>query len=198
MISLFLVGDGIRDEVTVPPLLEHLSGRDVKTETREWGNVRVRGGYPGKLKFVVREAIKAGASGVVAVVDRDKETSGDRLKKLKQGRTDDRQKLLDFPTALGEAAPHGEAWLLDDPVAVQTALRLPTDVMIVNVRKTKDPKGEIEALRQASPRRDEGTLDLLRDIARVVDSSRCRHANETGFDDFAKEIRSEFRDLIGD
>jgi len=197
MISLFLVGDGPRDSKTVSPLLEHLLGKKVDVIEGHWARLNTPqggSGYDRKLRFAIRQAREFGTAGLVAVVDRDKEH--DRLKKLKQGREDDRQTSPPFPTALGEAAPHGEAWLLDDPVAVRTALQLDPDVLIVTVRKTKDPKEEIEALRRQSPRREEGILELLCDIARLVDKARCMHTKETGFHDFAEEVRREFKVLI--
>jgi hypothetical protein len=200
MISLYLVGDGPRDGTTVPPLLERLMGREVEVIENHWARLnspRGGGGSDRKLRFAIRQAIDAGADGLVAVVDRDKEPNHDRLKRLKQGRDEDRQSLPPFPTALGEAVPHGEAWLLDDPVAIRGALQLPNEVPIVSVRRTKDPKGEIAGLIEVSPRRDEGTLDLLREIANAVVRSRCQHDKETGFHDFDEEVRGEFRDLIG-
>ncbi|HEV7224363.1 MAG TPA: hypothetical protein VGN42_16760 [Pirellulales bacterium] len=132
MIHLFFVGDGPRDGATLPPLVERILGAEVSVTFREWRplHLRGKGGYGGKLQFIIRAARDAGASGLVAVVDRDKDPRRRRLRDLAAGRAGDRASAPPFPTALGEAVPHVEAWLLDDLAAVRQSLRLAVAIEI--------------------------------------------------------------------
>ena len=137
-------------------------------------------------------AIDDEAAGLVAVVDRDKSEARSRLRELQNERDDHRSKFPPFPTALGEAAPHGEAWLLADENAVREALSLKSELAIPSVSKTKDPKGVLDGLIQQSARRGEPVTPILTEIARLVDERRCVHRDETGFAAFAEDVRHEF------
>ena len=55
---------------------------------------------------------------------------------LREARERDRMERPPFPTAFGEADPHGEAWLLDDPTAIRDALELDPEVEIPTLSKT--------------------------------------------------------------
>ena len=148
--------------------------------------------------YAVRVALDHGLNGVVATVDRDKEKPRSRLAKLKKGRDFDREKGLSFPTALGEANPHSEAWLLDDFVAVRKALGLPKEVKIPTVSKTDDPKKALNKLMDQSPREmasEHRRLQLLGAIAANVTPNRCAHAKKTGFDAFTKDVRQELGEI---
>ncbi|MCH7885708.1 MAG: hypothetical protein IIC01_10715, partial [Planctomycetes bacterium] len=117
---LLFVGDGDRDAATVPHLVEGILGLEITDEFRSWKKLRLqpkstpRGlrGYTPKLMYAVRAARSRGLDGVVATVDRDAEEPRSRLAKLQEGRDLDRREDPALPTALGEANPHGEAWLL--------------------------------------------------------------------------------------
>jgi hypothetical protein len=50
----------------------------------------------------------------------------------------------------------------------------------------------LEELRQEGARGEEDILDVLADIARQVDASRCRRPKDTGFHKFAEDLRREF------
>ena len=112
MIVIHLVGDGPRDEATVPPLVASILDcrvelapikRERESEhSRYWTNIHIRsGGYARKLELAIRIAIDSKASGLVAVVDRDKESSGDRRKKLMEGRERHRSKNARFQPRWG-------------------------------------------------------------------------------------------------
>ena len=55
MIHLYFVGDGPRDEATLPRLVERIRGAEVNGPFKEWRHVRLHGksGYAGKMKFAV-------------------------------------------------------------------------------------------------------------------------------------------------
>jgi hypothetical protein len=194
MMYLLFVGDGERDAVTVPRLVERIVEVPVREEARPWARLHGAGkGYGRKLAFAMRQAKDLGTSGLVAVVDADRDPKRGRLRALREARDAERQVAPPFPTAIGEAVPHGEAWLLDDAVAVRQALQLADDMDVPTVRKTKDPKGVLDGLWKQSRRARESALLLLADVARLVDPSRCRHVAETGYQAFAEDVRNELR-----
>ena len=197
MIRLLCVGDGERDAVTVPRLLEHILGVAVEEKTTHWPRLHreVGNGYCRQLLFVSGQARDAEVHGVVASVDRDKDRKNIKLRALRAARKEQRDQGNDLPVALGEAIPHGEAWLLDDPVAVRKALRLSPDARVPTVRRTKNPKATLTELWKQGGRAGDRLLEVLADIARQVDPSRCQHAGETGFEAFADDARSEFSSL---
>ena len=87
---------------------------------------------------------------------------------------------------------------MDDDVAVRTALELPVDHAIPVVTKIQSPKDEINRLVRQSPRLAEmRTLELLAEIAKCIDPRRCQHAKESGFEDFADDVRHEFGPIVG-
>jgi hypothetical protein len=197
MISLLLIGDGPRDEATVPHMVENILNTPVQAEFQRWAHLHGSGkGYEKKLRFAVLQAKDALAAGLVAVVDQDNAKGGSRLKALRGARDDDRTVHPPFPTALGEAIPHGEAWLLDDPPAIRQVLELEDHVPIPTVRKAREPKDVLNQLIRMSRYHEENRIELLEQIAPLVDVSRCQHGNETGFADFVKEVRQELGPLV--
>ena len=203
MIRVHIVGDGDRDGATVPPLVSNLLGVEVEGAFFPWNSppeskgrklrMNTKGGYAKKIAFAIERARKDRAAGVVAVVDRDVEPARERLRELRAGRDEDRRSNPPIPTAIGEAVPHGEAWLLNDRVAVRDSLYL--EDRDIDAIDESDPKSSLDALIDASSRREEWRMDVLRDIAARVDRSRCPNASRTGFALLADEVRHEFRDL---
>lgn len=192
--NLLLVADGPRDEASLPSLVETILGRKFQYQFESWKSIRfhqkgVGGRYHKKLRYSVGQARSRGLNGLVAVVDRDKDHDGDRDRDLHAARDADRQQGIFFPTALGIAQPHVDVWLLDDEVAVRIGLGLATNADVVNVRKTDDPKAELNGLIRGNPSAQ--LLEALRSIATNVNPNRCVHAKETGFQDFADDCRSE-------
>ncbi|HOW19816.1 MAG TPA: hypothetical protein PLC79_12340 [Phycisphaerae bacterium] len=197
MIRLLFVVDGERDAVTVPRLVERILTTQVAEETRPWA--RLHGapkGYRSKLLFAMRQAQDSHSVGLVAVVDADRDHEGRRLRAMREARDEERTRSAVFPTALGEAFPHGEAWLLDDPSAVREALGLPADTAVPTVRHAKNPKKSLEELHATSRRTGDRPVDVWADIARRLDPSRCAHAAETGFSQFAGEVRCEIGPVV--
>lgn len=199
--NLLFVGDGPRDARTTPALVERILGRSVgRGGAKHWLDIQVRGtGYDRKLVFAMRSAIDDGLDGVVATLDRDRAPTGSRLAGLKEGRarerTDPMSPAAFLPTAVGEAAPHAEAWLLDDVVAVREGLSLDGNVEVPNVRRERSPKETLDALHRASPRSPDSPLDVLEAVARAVVPDRCVHAKDTGFEAFAVDVKAELGPL---
>lgn len=202
MIRLHFVVDGPRDYRVIPKLVEHLLDAAVAPTCAAWarlhapraaGRRRIRGLHQ-KLLYAIRQARDQGATGLVATVDRDK-TPKPRLKTLKAARDHERAHHPTFPAALGEANPHAEAWLLDDPVAVREALNLARDTEIPPVTRTKSPKNALDDLIANSPPSPGDHLDVLADIAEQLDATRCAHTRKTGFHAFAEEVRTELGPL---
>lgn len=196
MIRIFFAGDGPRDEATVPPLVRSILSTEVESAGfSPWARLNGAGrGYQKKVRFATLQAIDARAAALVAVVDRDKAEAGHRMDALRAARDADRTKKPAFPTAFGEANPHGEAWLLDDPVAVREALGLNSEDEIVSVKRTKDPKGILDALIEKSRHRGH-SREALAEIATRVNPSRCQHPDHTGFREFTDELHLELGPL---
>ena len=197
MIRVHFVGDGPRDGATVPYLVENILRVEIEPKAQNWRDIHLQlgKGYARKLRFSVLRAIDDRAAGLVAVVDRDKSKARSRLRELQEERDDHRKSRPSFPTALGEAAPHGEAWLLADHNAIREALRLANEVEIPSVHRTRDPKSVVESLIQQSGYRGEKITTALTDIARLVNHQRCVHGDETGFAYLVEDVCREFRDF---
>ena len=187
------MGDGPRDGATVPHLVERLLNIAVRPDCRPWARLNDAGrGYGRKLRYAVRQAKSIKAHGVVLTVDTDKDRRREKLRALREGRDEELASSPPFPTVLGEATPHAEAWLQDDRVAVARALGVKAED-VPNIAKTPSPKDALEALRKQGVLADAHIMDVLRAIARQVDPSRCEHAKHTGFHGFCEEVRRELR-----
>lgn len=196
MIRLLFVGDGERDAATNPHLVATILATQIEPTAVPWPRLNQAGrGYDRKLLFAMAQARTDHLDGVVATVDRDTSRHRDRLRELEAARERDRQAHPPLPTAVGCADPHAEAWLLDDPVAVRTALELERTTQIPTVRQVESPKAEIGRLQQTSARCDDAVRDVLGDIARSLSIERCEHARETGFAAFAQDVRREIGPL---
>jgi len=198
MIRLLVVGDGERDAATIPRLVEQVLNTTVAESFRPWARLHSGGrGYSRKLKYAARQAQLARMNGLVADVDRDRSHPGERLREMRLGRQQDRNSQPPFPTALGEAIPHGEAWLLDDSQAVREVLQLEPDVQIPTPTKTKNPKQALEDnVEKSNSTQDPRTI--WAEIAKALVPNRCVHAKETGFHAFAEEVKVEFGPLAED
>ena len=201
MIRVLFVGDGPRDAACLPAIIRTLIETDPGSPFRAWRHIRV-GGYDRKLLFAIRAARDEKLDGVVAVVDSDKEKPRERLRKLQAGRDKDRVRFASLPTGLGEARPHVEAWLLDDATAVREALQLSTKAMVPTIRQAKgNPKRVLcelisNSVSMSTAKSEEASfLPFLERIACRIDSRRCGHGKETGFEEFLNDLRREFRSL---
>ena len=196
MIRLLFVGDGERDAVTVPRLVERILGAEIREETERWARLHgTKPGYGRKVLYAIRQARDLGTGGLVATVDADRDREGRRLREMREARDAERTRSPAFPAALGQAIPHGEAWLLDDALAVRDAMKLPKEANVPTVRQAKNPKRALEDLLHASHRSGERPLEVWVDIASSIDLSRCAHASETGFAEFIIEVRRELGPL---
>ncbi len=168
MIRVHFVGDGPRDGATVPYLVANILRVEIEPKAQNWKDIHLRSGkgYPKKLRFSVLRAIDDRAAGLVAVVDRDKSEARSRLRELQEERDDHRKTRPSFPTALGEAAPHGEAWLLADHNAIRRRWGSTMRWKFQVFTGRKDPKSVIESLIQQSGYRGEKITTALTDIAR--------------------------------
>jgi len=196
-LKLLFVGDGARDEAAVPQLVAGILDTEVGGDFEPWARLHRRGAGRGlgrKLLFSIRQALDRGSVGVVATVDADQFDASGKLPELKAAREQDRAKGHQLPAALGEAIPHLEAWLIDDPVAVRTAFGIPSSTEIMSPTKLKSPKDELNRLHGecgvARP-----VVEVLAAIACGVKSERCIHGEHTGFRQFAAEVASEIGPL---
>ncbi|UCE61500.1 MAG: hypothetical protein JSU63_07075 [Phycisphaerales bacterium] len=195
MMHLLFVGDGPRDAATVPILVKRILNATIEPVSCSWHSVRVKG-YKRKVLYMIRRVRDQGADGLVATLDADKERKGRRLREMCKGRDADREKYAPVRTALGEAAPHGEAWLLQDPVAVREGMELPNEVQIPSLRKTKDPKEALHRLLATSPRSEDRPVHVWADIAGLVQPERYKFKKNTGFGTFEKDVRDELGPLV--
>ena len=192
MIALAFIGDGPRDQVTVPRLVERVLGAAVGAPYNAiWKDIRLnRGsGLDRKLAFALAEAKSDGLAGLVATIDED--TIPGRLAQLEQARAADRERAPPFPLAIGQARPHGEAWLLDDAVAVRAGLGLDASTQVPAPQQCKEPKRELEALHARSRSAGERYRESFARIAALVEVARCAQRERTGFGEFAEDVRRE-------
>ncbi len=202
MIRLLFVGDGPRDEASLPPLVGTILNTKIDngSEFRAWKSIRV-GGYTKKLLFAIRIVRDRRLPGLVAVVDSDRQPARHRLRELQDARKKDRASNPPFPTALGEARPNVDVWLLDDATAVRDALQLSGNVSIPRVDNTPDPKAALNELISHSldmklqlngGTSASHTLPLLAKIAAQITPNRCKRAKATGFHAFEQDVLREF------
>ncbi|MCK6483929.1 MAG: hypothetical protein L6R00_07330 [Phycisphaerae bacterium] len=191
------MGDGKSDEAVVPRLVERILGTGVAEDARGWARLHGSGrGYHKKLRFAILAAKDSGAAGVVATIDRDRDRRGARLKALREGRAQHRGSAPPFPTAIGEAVPHLESWLLDDPIAVRRALRLPDDHKIPSPTRVDSPKETLERMWRESEQPFPSASQMLAAIARHVDTARCSRSQQTGFGAFRDDVVAEIGPLV--
>jgi hypothetical protein len=199
-LKLLFAGDGPRDEATVPRLVSRLLGAEIEAVFEAWRGIRLQGGAKGlkgygrKLLFLIRLARDRDLAGVVATVDCDRGAPREKLRDLMAARSRDREAGHAIPVALGEAIPHLEAWLLDDPVAVRTALELPTAAEIKSPSKVDSPKAELHGLHRDSTC-DLTEMEMLAAVARMLDVARCNHCDSTGLAEFCREVHAELGPL---
>jgi hypothetical protein len=200
--SILVVGDGSRDQTALPNLVCRILDASVESRFDDWHQVRVRAQrgtiYARKLKYLTRRARADSFAALAIVVDTDKSSARDKLRQLRAGRDEDRQELPPFPTALGEANPHFDVWLLDDSVAVRTALGLARDCHVPNAVKTDYPKDTLTELIEQSTVDFAQISDALGEIARHLSSERCVHCKETGFATFEKDVCDEIKPAISE
>ena len=166
MIRVLVVGDGPRDEAMVPAIVATVLGRPVEAQFEPWARLHDRSGkgYGRKLRYAIAVA-RDRRRALVATLDVDASPRRERMAELQQARDDARSRPDPVPTALGAANPHGEAWLLDDAVAVRSVLGLAADVPVPSVLRVRSPKGALEALMAESPRAGDRPRDVWRHIA---------------------------------
>lgn len=193
--SILVVGDGPRDQSALPNLVCAILGLNVDSRYDDWHHVRYLRGkgtiHARKLKYLTRRARADDFTALVIVVDTDKLPPREKLRDLRDGRADDRQKSPPLPTALGEANPHFDVWLLDDPVAVRQALGYPKDTRVPNAAKVDNPKDELSKLVEQGPKDFSQVSDALGEIARRISLERCVHRKETGFASFQNDVSHE-------
>ncbi len=100
-----------------------------------------------------------------------------------------------MPTALGQAIPHGEAWLLDDAEAVKKVLGLAAMEKVPGVKNKRGAKALLEEMLARSPRKGERPTEVWRELAGTIREKRCRAPRATGFAAFAADLRREFSSL---
>jgi hypothetical protein len=199
MIPVLLAGDGERDRIMIPPLLESLFGVRVDlVEFRAWSKIelsrkqRTNKGYEAKLISLVQSAlIRNPKPLVVATVDTDSDKLGEKRRRLEATLASEeivrQQQVI---VIVGEANPHAEAWLLADPQAIREALDLDQDCSIPTIRASKYPKDDLDALCDQSRYHKEPLDYWLTRVARCVRGNRCTAKNQTGFDAFETHVQA--------
>src|SRR5712675_1440937 len=99
--------------------------------------------------YAARQARDANLEGLVAVVDGDRDGRS-RLRVLTKAREEDRQNAFVFPTAIGCALPHVEAWLVSDREALEVFIPAVAAGDLDAVHRSKRPKEALDrACKQA-------------------------------------------------
>jgi hypothetical protein len=191
---LYYLADGPREESTVPAIVGHVCPDAITSLFTSWSDITLAksSGYQRKLDFAIRTVLTEGWDGVVATVDCDKDKRGKKLAVLNSARSAHRDDTAvpQIRIALGEAVPHFEAWLIDDPKAVRAGLGLDPSTEVPNVRDCAYPKTTIDELVRMSPHQHERSdSELRKEIAAAIDEERCNHRGETGFEAFMDELR---------
>jgi len=202
--NILIVGDGPRDREALPVLVCKILGAEVATRFDVW-RVRVRGEkgtiYARRVKYFTRRARAAGFAALAVVVDKDKAPAGEKLRQLRAGRDEDRQNNPCLPTALGEANPHFDVWLLDDEKAVRETLQLPREKNMPNPVRVTSPKQALsELIEEATEGRSElekrPVSEIMGSIAERLEIGRCNHAGQTGFSAFVDDVRREIGPVV--
>lgn len=181
--KLAYVGDGPRDEQMVPVLVERWIGPHERA-FEAWHSIPLHQGrgYGRKAKYVAIRASRDGADALVATVDQD--GGAPRLPGLLTARDELRANGELLPIAVGEAIPHGEAWLVDDLEPLRSVLGLSPGA---KAPPGKDPKAELDALIDEAGR-PERRVEILGLVAAQVDVARCRRARKTGLEAFHQDV----------
>ena len=199
MIEILFVGDGPRDKAIVPELVRRILSIELTQQFNAWPRLHGTAsehGYKRKLRYAIRQARERKVDGLVATVDRDRSANRARLAELQDARELDRRSSPPIPTALGEARPHLEAWLLDDLTAIREVLVIPSTEELPLNRKTNDPKAELDHLISNWCRPGDAPMTILVAIAQRVDVSRSQDPRSTGFEEFVGDVQSELAPLI--
>ncbi len=195
MIKVHFVGEGPRDEQSMPALVGSLTPIRFQATFSEWTKYRVHS-FRKKLRLALLLAREANANGLIASTDQDNVRPA-KLTELKEARAEDRQANPPIPTALAVPNPHLEAWLLDDKVAVQEVYGIPTE-RVPNVDEVDNPKAELSALFRSSELAASGhtEIETLKSIASRLNPTRCQHRQSTDLRAFLRDLKDEFRSVF--
>ena len=195
MINVHFVGEGSRDEQSMPALVGSLTPTRFQATFSKWTKYRVHS-HRKKLLLALHLAREAHADGLIASTDHDT-VGAAKLGELQQARTEDREAYPPLPTALAVPDPHFEAWLLDDKVAVQKVYGIPTE-RIPNVDEVDNPKAELFALFRSSKPAEAGQTEFetLESLSSQLNPARCQHMQSTGLRAFLRDLKDEFRSIF--
>ena len=195
MIKVHFVGEGPRDEQSMPALVGSLTPTRFQATFSKWTKYRVNS-HGKKLRLALQLAREANADGLIASTDQD--TAGPaKLHEFREARAADRHDNPPLPTVLAVPSPHFEAWLLDDKVAVQEVYGVPTE-RVPNVDEVDNPKAELSALFRSCElsAADQTEFEILELISSRLDPTRCQHTQSTGLRAFLRDLKDEFRSLF--
>ncbi len=195
MIKVHFVGEGSRDEQSMPALVASITQMPFQSTFGEWTEYRVHTHHK-KLLLALHNARESNADGLIASTDQDAAGPA-KLRELQEARAADREVNPPLPTALAVPNPHFEAWLLDDKVAVQEVYGIPTE-RIPNVDEVDNPKAKLSALFRSSELAATGPTEVetLKSISSRLDPTRCQHRQSTGLRAFIRDLKDEFRSLF--
>ncbi len=194
MTDVLLVSEGPNDRAVIPVIIEKATNQKFEFSYMPWTELRRHRitGFEAKLGLALAVARLNSHLGLVGVVDADDQPKV-RIAALRRAKEKDRQKLdLErLPTALGEANPELEAWLLDDHEAVKKALALPAQTKIPSPFECKDVKISLDELISKSAR-NENRTERLCEIAKSIEFDKCRNSKATGLQSFVDDLKNEF------
>ncbi len=105
MINVHFVGEGPRDEQSMPALVASITQTPFQPSFSERTDYRVHsGGFHKKLLFALQLARETNADGLIASTDQDAVASA-KLRKLQEARDADREDNPPLPTALDVPDP---------------------------------------------------------------------------------------------
>ncbi len=183
------VGDGDRDCAMMEPIVRNLHGAPLTVTFKPRKAYRV-GGYGKVMTMALLEAFDDGFQGVVFWADEDSGREP-RLKELRDARNQSAV-IAQTKAAIGIAAPHAEAWILDDAHSVRAVLGLPNDHAIPKVSESNYPKTTLDDLcHQHRPQ--DPVMNLLPEFGAQLALGRMREPDRTGFSAFEKDFKDQFR-----
>ncbi|MBI3819173.1 MAG: hypothetical protein HY286_10815 [Planctomycetes bacterium] len=205
-VEIHLLVDGERDAKALPHIIHNIleSKPECRSITsfspRHWKDLRFHNrdkkarlqGYAKKLQYIIDENHNGIGRAIVAVVDRDRDADGARVRELRSTRTDARLQAIRVPLAIGEAIPHGEAWLLPDRHVVAGVFEV--DPAEVNI-KAKSPKDELQRLGEKKITKEKFS-DRLETLAKKVRVHVIADRSDNGFAEFAEDIKKELGSLF--
>jgi hypothetical protein len=179
-VKVLFISDGPRDVAALPAIVcgvlrAPAAAIEPSDHSRPWSKVKGHGkGYCRRMQAMIALARANRIPARVCTVDCDNAARRKRLGDLHLARDNDRNRNSPLPAALGEARPHLEAWLIDDPDALRQALPSCRGTDMPSFSKIPKPKEWLNTLLDEDGCEDgpSRTAKIV-EIANRLDHSRC-------------------------